>query len=92
MAQMQGHDQVERHLPHRLDQQPAAESIALVKRQHRIDKGRAGGRETRMAENLLGRVDSAGDGLGNSGGTGLRWVLRLVPFQLTANTDGFKQN
>jgi hypothetical protein len=65
MAEMKGHDQVERHLSYRLDQQPAAESIALVKRENRFDEGRASGRETRVSENLLRRVNGAGNGLGD---------------------------
>jgi hypothetical protein len=70
MAEMKGYDQVERNLPHRLEQQPGRESIALVKRENRIDESRAGGRETRVSENLLRRVNAAGDGLGNRELTG----------------------
>jgi hypothetical protein len=65
MAEMKGHDQVERHLSHRLDQQPAAESIALVKRQNRVDEGRAVSRETHgLARICSERLNRAGDGLG----------------------------
>jgi hypothetical protein len=51
--------------------------IALVKRENRADEGRAGGRKTRVGENLLGRVNGAGGGLGNGGGTGSGVALRL---------------
>jgi hypothetical protein len=71
MAEMKGHDQVERHLSHRLDQQSAVEPVALVKRDDRIDKGRTRSRKTRVSDNLPGRVNGAGDGLRNSGRTGL---------------------
>jgi len=54
MAQMQGNDQVECHLSHGLDQQPAAELIALMQRENRLDEGRAGGRKARVRENLFG--------------------------------------
>jgi hypothetical protein len=67
MAQMKDHDQVEHHLSHRLDQQPAAEWIALVNGDNRVDEGRAGGRKARVCENLFGGVNGAGDGWGRSG-------------------------
>jgi hypothetical protein len=53
-----------------------------VKRENRVDEGRAGGRETRVRENLLGRVNGAANGLGNSGRTGLGgglWGFAAVP-------------
>jgi hypothetical protein len=64
MAEMKGDDQVKRHLSHCLDQQPATELIALMKRENRVDEGRAGGREARMGENRVRCVNGAGDGLG----------------------------
>src|SRR5882724_4048651 len=83
MAEMKGHDQVERYLSHRLDQQPGREPIALVKRENRIDEGRAGGRETRVGENLFGAVNGAGDGFGDHGYPGLEVSFAAsLPFQL----------
>ena len=91
MAEMKGHDQVERHLSHRLDQQPAAESIALVKRQNRVDEGCARGRETRMSENLFGAVNGAGNGLGDREYTGLGvGFAASLPFQLIGQHERFQ--
>jgi hypothetical protein len=53
MAEMKDDDQVERHLSHRLDHQPAREAIALVKREHRVDEGRAGGWKAWVGENFF---------------------------------------
>ena len=64
MAEVKAQNQVERHLPHRLDQQAAAECIVLMKRHNCIDKRRAGGRKASVGEDLFGRVDREGGGLG----------------------------
>jgi hypothetical protein len=59
---MKRDDQVECHLPRRLHQEPAVEGIALVQRDHRIDKARAADGKAWVGENVFGGEDCAGFG------------------------------
>jgi hypothetical protein len=53
VAQMQRHDQVERHLSDRLDEQAAAELVAFVQCENRLDQGHAGSRKARVCAGLF---------------------------------------
>ena len=66
MAEMKSDDQIECDLPHRFGQQPAAELIALVKRENRVDKGGSGGCKARLGENRFGGVNRAEVGKGKA--------------------------